>query len=703
MLWEHEKGKMICLAMKDLKVRVFKRWASPFALALALALALAGCGGGEGALPAAASPGMAAPGAPPALLTYLQAPREGLLAQSDDGQAYTVQLNTRAFHALREGDTFEVRVPGVGPLVVTVQQRETHMDGRIVVLSGTVPGWGFSLVRLSASGDAVSGSVALDRASWQIRSTAQGTTLQNQRAAGGTELPSHAPQAARQRAQAYALPAARSQRDKPQAATATQMATIRLQFLGDLSYQALMGSEASQLADLGNIVSVANQALSNSNAFVRFDMLGGYTRLNTSFSNLTNDTVLNQLQAGTGALAGQWPTQISSGRDVTVALSAFNNTKGSTCGIAPLGQYNGNQFSNAVPSGVALSRGTRSSDRGFCSDDTLAHELGHVMGAAHDRANSGGAGAFPYSFGFGIEGVFGDVMSYLSPRVPYFSTPLVTQCAGRACGTVNDDAVRTFNNTAPEVAAAGDADNRLSGWYLDKNAQGTGWAIEVANGKAFVAAFVYADNGLPTWVVGVGAPCVDRPAVMCVGLDEYVGGQTLVGAHREHRVNRRVADAELTFSSGYPATVQVRMGNVVRNMERFVFSTGGLTTAPSSPGATVPGWYYNAAAQGTGVFVERQNDTIFAAYFYYREDGSPTWSIVTGRNWLPDAASGGHISNALDFQGFQGGQTLTGSFRSNTALPGSEAQTLLNVDTGLFTVLNANGSRSGEVWSKFSF
>ena len=691
---------MFSLALRDFTVNVFKQLAAP----CALALTLAGCGGGGGeAPPSVASVGVSAPTAHPALLSYLQAPREGLLAQVDAGQAHVVRLNTDAFYALREGDVFEITVPGVGPLTVTVQQRETHMDDRIVVLSGTVPGWDFSLVRLSASGDAISGSVALDRASWQIRSTAAGTTLQNQRAQGGVEFPSHAPDAARQRDQAYTMPAARAGRESRQAATAATMATVRLQFYGDQTYQALMGSEANQLADIGNIVSSANLALGNSNAFLRFDLLGGYTRLNASLSSLTNNTVLNQLQAGTGAFAGQWPTMVSSGRDVSVALSAFNNAKGSTCGIAPLGQFNGSQFSNATPSGVAVSRGTRSSDRGFCSDDTLAHELGHVLGVAHDRANSARPGAFAYSYGYGIDGVFGDVMSYLSPRVPYFSTPLVTQCAGRACGTVNDDAVRTFNNTAPDVAAAGDADNRLSGWYLDNSAPGTGWAIEVANGRAFIAAFVYADNGLPTWVVGSGSPCPGRPNVMCVGLDEYVGGQTLVGAHREHRINRRVVDAELSFSSGYPATAQVRMGNVVRNMQRYVFTTDGLSNAPASPGTTIPGWYVNAAALGTGVFVERQNDRIFAAYFYYRDDGSPTWSIVTGRNWLPDASTGGHISNALDFQGFQGGQTLTGPFRSNTEVPGSEAQTLLNVDTGLFTVVNAKGSRSGEVWSKFSF
>lgn len=690
---------MAALALPEIAVTPWKWLLTP----CAAALVLAGCGGGgptspQGGAPAAAP---ATPAALPAILSYLQTPREGLLAQADSGQAHAVRLNTQAFYTLREGDTFEIRVPGVGPLVVTVQRREVHMDGRIVVVSGTVPGWQFSLVRLSASGDAVSGSVALDRSTWHIRSTAQGTTLQNLRAAGGTELPSHAPGAARQRAQAYALPAAR--RDRPQAATAANMATIRLQFYSDQSYQALMGSEANQLADIGNILSHANLALSNSNAFVRFDMLGGYTRLNTSFSRLRNDDVLNQLQAGTGAFAGQWPTMIASGRDVSVALSAFDNAKGSTCGIAPLGQYNGGQFSNASPSGVAVSRGTRSSDGGFCGDDTLAHEIGHVMGAAHDRANSGGPGAFPYSYGYGFEGIFGDVMSYLTPRVPYFSTPLVSQCAGRPCGTVNDDVVRTFNNTAPEVAAAGDPDNRLSGWYWDINAQGTGWAVEVANGRAFVAAFVYADNGLPTWVVGSGAPCPGRPAVLCAGLDEYVGGQTLTGPHRTARVNRRVVDAELSFSSGYPATLQVRMGDVVRNLERFVFSTNGLSNAPSSPGTTVPGWYVNAAALGTGVFVERQNDTIFAAYFYYREDGSPTWSIVTGRNWLPDAATGGHTSVQMGFKGYRGGQTLLGAFRGASEQPGNEAETLMTVDTGSFTVLNASGTRSGEVWSRFSF
>ena len=86
-----------------------------------------------------------------------------------------------------------------------------------------------------------------------------------------------------------------------------------------------------------------------------------------------------------------------------------------------------------------------------------------------------------------------------------------------------------------------------------------------------------------------------------------------------------------------------------------------------------------------------------------KEIATRPFQLVTGRNWLPDASTGGHIRHALGFSSLQRGETLTGPFRSNTEVPGSEAQTLLNVDTGLFTVVNAKGSRSGEVWSKFSF
>ncbi|HEV8292287.1 MAG TPA: M12 family metallo-peptidase, partial [Tepidisphaeraceae bacterium] len=86
---------------------------------------------------------------------------------------------------------------------------------------------------------------------------------------------------------------------------------------------------------------------------------------------------------------------------------------------------------------------------------TLAHELGHNLGASHDKANAGGAGATSYAYGwrFTAQGVlYHDIMAY-SPgqTIPYFSNPRVTY-KGVPTGTATADNARTITFTAPYVA-----------------------------------------------------------------------------------------------------------------------------------------------------------------------------------------------------------------------------------------------------------
>ncbi len=672
----------------------------------------------------------------PAVFSYLRTPRESLQATGLDGNGYLIRADTAAFTPLTPGALFELILPDSGRVVVRVLEREEHSGGASS-LRGTVVGSTESQVHLAMAGDAISGIVAMSGREWQIRSTARGSSIQNEEAAGHESAHSHGRSAYEWARRQHAVlapdappgPSARPgeappgplaaqststaaatavAREAPKAASASAIATLDLFVVGDLSYQGLMGSEANELADVAAMISYANGVFASSNAWVRL-RLAGYRRLNVDHSSTDLLTVLRQVRDGSGGYAALWPTQRELGSDITVSLSRYNDAKGSFCGYGDIGTFSSKGvLSTSMSAAVTVARGTRSSDRTFCTDSTLAHEVGHVLGSNHDRANTsaGSGGAYTFSYGYGVDGVFGDIMSYLRPRVAYFSSPSLLTCAGQACGTATDDAVRTFNNTAPLVATVADADSRLSGWYWDPSASGTGWAVEVANGKAFVAAFVYRDDGQPTWVSGLGAACSGRPTVWCIGLDEYADGQTLTGGPRTARVARRVVDAELSFSAGYPPTMNVQMGAVTRSLQRFVFSANGLSVKPTVPGAAIPGWYWNASAPGTGMFMERQNNTTFAAYFYYRSDGTPAWSMVTGDNYTTTFNASGSFSysyNRLEFARYQSGQPLLGAYRQPAVANNSEASSYLGADTGVMTLWNAAGTRQNEVWSKFAF
>lgn len=89
------------------------------------------------------------------------------------------------------------------------------------------------------------------------------------------------------------------------------------------------------------------------------------------------------------------------------------------------------------------------------SNQTLAHELGHNMGCAHDRNNAGGPGAFPYSFGHrDISNSYRTVMAY-SPgqRVKLFSNPNVNFPNGQPSGVPIESPTSAYNAMGLELAA----------------------------------------------------------------------------------------------------------------------------------------------------------------------------------------------------------------------------------------------------------
>ena len=92
---------------------------------------------------------------------------------------------------------------------------------------------------------------------------------------------------------------------------------------------------------------------------------------------------------------------------------------------------------------------------------TFAHELGHVMGASHDKAEAGN-GITPYSYSYGYVNKtarFRTVMALdhtcvspeACPRIPYWSSPDI-KVNGQRLGLSSADNRKTLNNTAPIVA-----------------------------------------------------------------------------------------------------------------------------------------------------------------------------------------------------------------------------------------------------------
>ncbi len=89
---------------------------------------------------------------------------------------------------------------------------------------------------------------------------------------------------------------------------------------------------------------------------------------------------------------------------------------------------------------------------------TMAHEMGHNLGLAHDAANTGSGGMFDYSFGWQWKGSNGknysSVMAYpASNRVPYFSNPDISFMDAPTGDPSLADNARTLRQTRHVIAA----------------------------------------------------------------------------------------------------------------------------------------------------------------------------------------------------------------------------------------------------------
>ena len=230
------------------------------------------------------------------------------------------------------------------------------------------------------------------------------------------------------------------------------------------------------------LVQVGNQAFANSN-------INGYLRIvhamQVSYTNTnTNQTALQELTGSTGNSPVTIPASLAPlrtardqyGADIAVLVRKFYTPENEGCGIAWLNGANQQAITSAdAPWGYAvISDGFDTGTGGeyYCAEETLVHEAAHLMGSAHDRANSTTTGpnnttvlqygAYPYSFGYktaAAAGNFYTVMAYgdigqVAHRI--FSTPLKTTCGADknlACGVANsEDNARSLNQTIPIVA-----------------------------------------------------------------------------------------------------------------------------------------------------------------------------------------------------------------------------------------------------------
>ena len=214
------------------------------------------------------------------------------------------------------------------------------------------------------------------------------------------------------------------------------------------------GSVATLESRILNAVAAANAAYLNSNVGIRLNVVG---MVRTDYVE-TGD-ILQSLSRLRGTGDG-YMDDIHKIRDQLGAdLVGMISEDGSYCGVA---------YVMSSPSSGFASSAFSVTKQSCFSNQTLAHEIGHNQGNAHNRKN-GGSSAYPYAYGYRTcDNIaptngqsFRTVMSYscTGSRVNYFSSPDVYY-NGAPMGVAYEsdaansaDNARSMNNTAAITAA----------------------------------------------------------------------------------------------------------------------------------------------------------------------------------------------------------------------------------------------------------
>ena len=212
------------------------------------------------------------------------------------------------------------------------------------------------------------------------------------------------------------------------------------------------GGQAAMEALIALGVDSTNQAYSNSQVAMQLRLV--HTAEVSYTESGAIDADLTRLRSTTDGIMDQVHQLRDQHNADLVALIVDDG--GGFCGIAYV-------MANGPRAGFASSAFSVTA-RDCVANDTLAHELGHNMGNAHDRA-TGGTGVYPYSYGYRDEiGKFRTIMAYACPtlscpRVKFFSNPRLLY-NGRPLGidhTVNPtnsaDNARSLNDVRQIVAA----------------------------------------------------------------------------------------------------------------------------------------------------------------------------------------------------------------------------------------------------------
>ncbi len=388
------------------------------------------------------------------------------VATVDGSSRWPASVDVDAMLALRVGDAAVVELPGRPARTVVVVATERHPSGSITWRAETTVGERRP-VTITVAATGLAGSLADDReGSVVLASDDEGTWVVDRAAAGLEPAEPEIDDAAGW----FRVP--RRAPDAPSAAASTAAAAEALGMVlpkpapGEIDVLVLYSTGlaaklgAGLVARLDNLVGLANRTYADSGIALRLNVLDTLEiALPDDTSNF--DALYRMTDGDVPATAGLHELQSLYGADLVVLVRPYDAATHQGCGAAWISGFGGAPIEWSSDYGFAVVSDGRSGTK-YCDDLAFAHEIGHNLGAMHDRANAGTAvGAYPFGFGYGVRGVFGTVMSYVTPRIGRYSDPDAV-CNGLTCGVSETRTDSAHDELAIELARGDVASFRRS-------------------------------------------------------------------------------------------------------------------------------------------------------------------------------------------------------------------------------------------------
>lgn len=392
-------------------------------------------------------------------------------------------------------------------------------------------------------------------------------------------------------------------------------------------------------SEINLAVSMANTSFANSGINITLQLVGTiaatYVEAGRSASTVINDARLGM--AGSGELSELYSARRTFGADL-VALIVRNYSAFQACGIA---------YMPLNPTVAYAQYGVSASMRGSCitGNQTLAHEIGHNMGVAHDRyavrAYNEGPwyGTLPQDydyFGYVDTGAREmDVMSYFD----------ACSAAGVSCtrATRFSNPSRTFTNGSPSGIALGQTDPANNARVLNIN-------------KDVVAQW------RPTTATGISLTVVKSGT----------GSGTVISSPDGINCGS-TCSASFTAGQAVVLTAAAASGSTFVGWSGSCSGTSAATTVTLSASASC-----GAAFTATTTVTRPANDALSAATTISGTSGSTTGTSV---NATKETGEANHAGNS-------GGKSVwwtwspTGTGSATITTIGSSFDTLLAIYTG---------------------